>query len=402
MTGHISIPYHPRNKRNGHNDAPFILFPNMGGLNIGDSLKVAEHLETMGARILFADLNDHDTFKRLPWDEIHFVDCRNMRGSMNDWAIYHGHLRRIQDMSDFFQAQRGAPILLNPDIRQIEFLYSKANYLRYFQERDIEITPTCFLRYHSQPQKSSSLSGPDDITGAIDRFWKFIIQSFQSGQSQFVLKPSTSSAARGLIFLDIHPEQNDFTIRLTHNVPGRSPVECEYHTRKAFDEYLYIYLLNACLPDDTVLVQYRLPEGSFEYSAVFIDNDPNETSLGNVHFVRRSPGGPNGICDESYGGTNQIAEMVPGHVPLLAKKIMSASPDFVQNSLYARVDITVDPKTGRAIFCELEGAGACRTWLIESGRVKEYARAILRRIDSHRREHANLGNLISISQERVS
>lgn len=121
-------------------------------------------------------------------------------------------------------------------------------------------------------------------------------------------------------------------------------------------------------PDDAFLLQDYVE--NLETSCVFIEGKP--------HYVERTCAASR-IAHEKYGGMNTVlpeAEVDP-RLKAFVKRVFDSLPRYVQTSPYFRIDVMWDTEGERYRLAEIEGAGATRLWLEQSGRAKDYAQMLI-------------------------
>jgi hypothetical protein len=341
---------------------PVILIPSMGDGDMPDTPHVCAALRDRGATVLQADLSQNgNTFRGLPWHEIDVVDLRNMRGSLTNFHAYHGLLERIDDkIAD--QSQNGHRIVTIPDREAIHWIAYKAEYLTYLQDHGIDIVPTEVVRRHSQPNRPST-QPLDRIGAAIDETLTYMAGS---DKGRFVLKPSVSALAKGLIFME-RDGHGGFIV----DTPNEEQADLEHLPlphENALRGFLSIHFNTVAAPDDALLLQDYME--NLETSCVFVHGRP--------HYVERSCGAAQ-IAHERYGGINTVIapDAVDPRLTAFAQRVHAVLPDYVRRSPYLRIDVMWDVDSGRYLLAEIEGAGAARLWLAESGRAAEYADMLL-------------------------
>lgn len=345
-----------------------ILIPSMGAKEMPDFEQIEASLLCKGTNVLSVDFSESGSMRRLDWNNIDIVDLSNMRGCLTSYDRYLGILDRMYDYIHQ-QEENGHKITVTPKYDAIEWIASKANYIDYLNNQQIQTIPTQILCKLKEPESASIISQPDNFDTLFSEMQEFFETS---NTNHFVLKPSTSSLSRGLIFIDQVPENGSFVVALPME-EGEPNKSCY----KSFDDlksYLVPYLTNIPSPDHCFLLQEYVP--NIETSAVFVNGTP--------HFVKRLQGEQSHIAHARYGGVDQIDPNPERDLVNFVYSVMQALPTNIQNSCFLRIDVMKDLENDKYILSEIEGAGAARLWLKEAKRTDDYTRMLI--------DEASLGN----------
>lgn len=332
----------------------------MGEGDMPDNNDVITHLEENGALVLHHDLSNVEKLRELPWNLIDVVDLRNMRGSLTNFDKYIGIVDRIYDKIAE-QKNRGHQISTVPTYEAIKWIASKANYYRFLDVKNIPTIPTKIIRRHSLDTRPS-ITDPNMMDQAIQDTLSYIENS---SKNKFVLKPSVSSLAKKLIFIE-RDTTGDFLVE--------SPLESkpsdfyEYSSGKQIEDFLRQYFAMTPSPDECFLIQEYIE--NLETSAVFIGGKP--------HFVERTYGKAR-IAHKRYGGEDTILEDVEDDLHQFIAHVMNVLPEFVRSSPFLRIDVMWDQENKKYVLSEIEGAGAARLWLTQAQTGADYANILIRK-----------------------
>lgn len=337
---------------NGSARRPTILLPNMGEGDLPDNEAIKRELETLGAEVVSTDIAHNGNLRHLAWDKIDVIDLRNMRGSLTNYTKYMSLVERIQDKVES-QARKGHNIKVLPGYEEILWIAPKANYMPYVQENGIETIPTQIITRHSDSQRPS-VTDADSLDQAVDQTMEYINTR---DAHRYVVKPSISSLAKNLIFIE--RQEGGYKIEIPHErTSDFSDVMGEAELRQNLRSYFNF----ATSPDEAFLVQDFVE--NLETSAVFVNGIP--------HYIERTCGSKS-IAHARYGGKDTLVENPEPALVEFVNKVRDVLPENVRSSPFLRIDVMKDTNTGEYIFSEIEGAGAIRLWLEEAGRVQEYA-----------------------------
>jgi hypothetical protein len=341
----------------------YVLIPSMGAENMPDFNDIKNTLEAAGTPVLNPDLSKRDAIQDLPWNDINVIDLSNMRGCLTSYGRYCGILDRLYDCI-IDQKKGGHPIKIFPDFDAIEWIASKATYLKFLNMSHIPTIPTKSLCCLQDIEGATIISQPNNFENMLNDIKEFM----QNAKTDhFVLKPSTSSLGRGLIFIDYQPENDAYMV----SIPREEDQEACQVSYKGFENlqsYLMNYFTNTPSPDHHFLFQEYVP--NIETSAVFIDSKP--------HFVERKQGEKSRIAHARYGGTDTFIANPNREMVNFVYSVMRSLPQNIQNSNFLRVDVMRNTETGEYVFSEIEGAGATRFWLHQAGRVNDYVNMVSR------------------------
>lgn len=343
---------------------PRILIPHMGAGNMPDFDAIKSSLERLGAEVLNADLSDNSQILRdLPWDGIGVVDLSNMRGCLTSYDKYHGIIDRLHDFM-MLEGFGDNDVSILPRPCDIRWIANKTNYLQYLTARDVPIIPTTYISATKDPDHATPITQPDNVDECVAQMFQFMDNS---KKKRFVLKPSTSSLGRGLVFIERNGgDDNTFKVILPKE--GQTSHETQYCGQETFIEsFLMPYFLNTPSHDHRFLFQEYVK--NLETSAVFVNGTP--------HFVERTQGPDSMIAHARYGGTDTVITNPDLALVEFVNKVMKSLPSDIQRSMFLRIDAMRNLETGEYILSEIEGAGAVRLWLREAGRVEDYARMLL-------------------------
>lgn len=336
------------------------LLPTMGAGDMPDNEPIKAELIKRGAAIISQNILNRFEYGLVPWEAVNIVNLQNMRGSLTQFADYKGILRALEEIK---KARNSAANDLHmiPDFDVIEWVAAKEKYLKHFNEAAVSIIPTQYI------SRKNEEGGPE-IEQALDQ-----IQSYIEGspKKSFVIKPSVSALAVGLIFIHKQDDGQGYEIEFPHQ-----DKKSERHKFKDFaelrDKSLYMYLNNTTSPNDVFLLQDFVENQ--EFSAVFVNGTP--------HFVRRDTGDKK-IAHGNFGGKDTVFQPDDPKMIEFIEKVINAMPEELRRSNFLRIDV-MRLADGNYILSEIEGAGATRLWLKESGRAGEYAQML---IDIAKGEH---------------
>ncbi len=334
-----------------------ILIPTMGAQDMPDFADISKALKKRGFQVLSPDLNKRGAIRSIPWDSINIVDLSNMRGCLTSFDRYRGILDYLYDCI-IEQERKKHRITIFPDFDSIEWISSKANYLKHLENNGIPTIPTAAICCLKKPEKASIIAQPDNFKQMFKEIQNFINTV---NTNRFVLKPSTSSLGRGLIFIDHNSINNDYTV----SIPREKNEEASFVVFNGYQnlkQYLMNYFINTASSDNYFLFQEYIP--NIETSAVFIDGFP--------HFIERLQGKKSRIAHARYGGTDSLIKNPNIEMVNFTYRVMRALPYNIQNSPFLRIDIMKNIETGKYILGEIEGAGATRLWLNEANRINDY------------------------------
>lgn len=336
-----------------------IYLPTMGAGHMPDTSDLIAKLREKGVEVVNGDIdpNDLKKFQQLPWERIDVIDLSHMRSCLTSFDKYMGIVNLLL-LKQEEEAKRGHVIEIFPKKDVIDFLAHKAEYLRYFHDRRVDIVNSLAIRKHSKKGRPSS-EDPDQIDQAAAKVISFMEQ--KSDKEDFVLKPSVSSLGKGLIFLHFNRKENKFSVEFPHE--GRDSNTRDFDDKNAFDQFLKHFFSAVASPDDAFIIQEYVQ--NTELSAVLVN--------GTTHYVLRTPG-PSRIAHARYGGQDIIIleSELPDELLDFIQNVERKLPGDVLTSPFLRIDIYVRPDGSYALG-EIEGAGAVRLWLKESGRLDEYA-----------------------------
>lgn len=337
-----------------------MLLPHMGEGIMPDVVPVTKALRNMGVNVIDADLSIPEIIRNLDWQDIDLIDLRYTRGSLTSFDKYTGIIHRLNDFIEK-QAAQGHSIKMVPGYDEILWIASKANYFGHLKKHSVEMIPTSIIHRHSVWPRPST-EDPDNIEDAIKGVFNHLEQSHGK---KFVLKPSLSSLAKKIVFIDCHSD-GSYELNFPHIDEKSRTVT--YATSKEFSEFLRNYFEYTVSPDESFLVQdYVL---NLEISAVFVDGLP--------HFIEREPGEESHVAHYRYGGKDSLLKKPSLELVKFVRKIYQALPLVIQNSPFLRIDVMWDKDKKNYIFGEIEGAGAARLWIEEAGRVEDYASMLLK------------------------
>ena len=318
-----------------------------------------EALEKRGVVVLDVDLSVHENWSSLYWNKIKVVDLSNMRGCLTSFETYVGIMDR---MNDFIERQEHS-ITVIPAYRDIIWISSKSRYLDHLHKQNIPLILTLSLSRLKNPDQSSIIAEPDNIDGMIDQIKNFMSQS---DKKIFVLKPSTSSLARGLRFIELLDEN---IYKLVIPRENSKPHTTSYYGYDNFSrDFLIPYFIDMTSYDQKFLFQEYI--NNIEISAIFINETP--------HFVKRTQGSDSRIAHARFGGTDTVITNPPPEAINLVRRVMCALPPNIRSSSFLRIDVMQDLDTGHYLVSEIEGAGATRLWLQEANRVDDYAQMLVK------------------------
>ncbi len=351
-----------------------VLLPSMGAKEMPDFDAIKSILENMGAEVVSANLSKKETIRELPWDRIDVIDLSNMRGCLTSFDKYTGILDRLCDYIEN-QEKKNHIISMIPEYEDLIWIASKATYLNHLNNQNIAIIPTQKLSTLKDSDNASIIAQPDNFEEMFAQIKRFIDQS---SKDKFVLKPSTSSLGRGLLFLDSDLENN--TYRLSLPTECGAPIKTEFKNFNELANFLTYYFTNTISPDHHFLFQEYVD--NLETSSVFVDGSP--------HFIERIQGTESHIAHARYGGQDRVVETPEIGLVHFVQKVMRSLPHKIQNSAFLRIDVMKDLETGDYMLAEIEGAGAARLWLDEANRVEDYARMLIKEgINNHRLSCSN-------------
>ncbi|MFP4098191.1 MAG: hypothetical protein ACLFU1_05345 [Alphaproteobacteria bacterium] len=330
--------------------------PTMGAEDMPDSSDIKKGLISEKLSIIAPDLSQRDTIYNLPWNQINVIDLSNMRGCLTSFGRYQGILDRLYDYVAI-QKEKGHTISVIPEFETIDWISSKATYLKYIIEKNIPTIPTKSLCCLENIKNASIIAQPNNFETMFNDMRIFMARSLTN---RFVLKPSTSSLGRGLIFIDRAPEKNGYIVSIP--MEGQESSQVFFKDFKTLEKYLITYFTNTPSPDHHFLFQEYIP--NIEISAVFINGTP--------HFIKRTQGGNSYIAHARYGGTDTYIHDPDRDMVSFVFKIMNILPKNIQNSPFLRIDVMKNTNTSKYIFSEIEGAGATRLWLKSANRVNDY------------------------------
>jgi len=336
----------------------FVLMPTMGAQDMPDSGNINDELENRNIQVLTPNLNERGAARLIPWDIINTVDLSNMRGCLTSFGRYRGILDYLHDCI-VQQENKGRHINIFPDFDTIEWISSKAKYLKHITNNNISTIPTTALCCLKEPEKASIIAQPDNFEQMFKDIRNFIDAA---NTNRFVLKPSTSSLGRGLIFIDHDPETNNYTVSIPRE-ENEEACQSVYNGCKNLERYLMNYFTNTPSPDNHFLFQEYVP--NIETSAVFINGKP--------HFIERLQGEKSRIAHARYGGIDSFIDNPDLTMVNFVFEIMHTLPDDIQKSPFLRIDVMKNTQTGKYVLSEIEGAGATRFWLNKAGRLDDYA-----------------------------
>lgn len=340
-----------------------VLIPSMGAGNMPDFDNLKAEFESFGIQVLNPDLSEKMAFEALPWDRIAVVDLSNMRGCLTSFDKYLGILDRIEDHTR--KASKYFPFKPNvvPNHDALIWISSKARYLSYLSDNDVATIPTLSLCKMKDPNDQNIIAQPDNLEACFQNIHDYI---HQSPKNKFVLKPSTSSLARGLVFIDYCSENNSYSVT--------TPSEDGNHKKSVYGTFedlannaLEPYFLHTASYDRHFLFQEYIE--NLETSAVFVNGTP--------HYVERTQGEDSHIAHAKFGGQDKVISNPDPKLVDFVYKVRDTLPQDVKDSLFLRVDVMKNLETDEYILSELEGAGAIRLWLTESNRVEDYARMMV-------------------------
>lgn len=340
------------------NNRACVMIPHMGAGNMPDFDTIKSTLQSKGITVLNPDLSRKEALKELPWDQIGVIDLSNMRGCLTSFDKYLGILDRLHDFIER-ETEGKQTISMFPDYDDIKWIACKTKYLSFLEEHDVPIIPTEHISSVKDPENASIIAQPDNIDHLLYQIYDFI---GESPTNKFVLKPSTSSLGRGLVFIDY--EKNTSTFNVTIPKEDEKPHETQYRGHKSFVErFLKPYFLNTASHDHRFLFQQYV--NNLETSAIFINGTP--------HFVERTQGENSHIAHARFGGKDTIIETPELELVEFVGRVMKALPPNIRQSMFLRVDVMKNLDTQKYILSEIEGAGATRLWLKEANRTDDFA-----------------------------
>lgn len=354
---------------------PVILLPNMGEGDMPDNRVVKDALEAMGMEVITADLSYNGTIRELPWERIDVVDLRNMRGSLTNFEKYMGIVDRVYDKIHT-EKKRDHSIKTVPGYNEICWIASKSNYLAYLQDAGIETIPTRIIRRHSRSTRPSIVE-PDNVDNAINEAMSYMQQS---DKSSFVLKPSVSSLAKRLYFIEKN-QDDSYTVKYPKE--DKTVDAYHYQTEEQFRSFMRQYVITTPSPDEAFLLQEYVD--NLETSAVFIGGTP--------HYIERTYAEAK-IAHGKYGGTDTVKTDLDPALLAFVTKVQAVLPENVKQSPFYRIDVMWDAKNEKYILSEIEGAGAARLWLQDANRVADYAKMLIGYAErKHKLEYAPKENV---------
>jgi|GEM_PF-5355593 len=343
-----------------------VLMPSMGAENMPDFNDIEEGLNEEGIEVITANLAERGTIQALDWDSINVIDLSNMRGCLTSFERYLGILDQLYDCIKC-QNDKGHNIKIFPDFNDIEWISSKAKYLKHLENNFIPTIPTTTLCCVQNLDEATIITQPDNFDEMLEKSQDFMDTA---NTCNFVLKPSTSSLGRGLIFDNHTPEEDRYTISIPRE-EDQDASQVVYSGTKDHRNYLMNYFTNTPSPDHYFLLQEYVP--NIETSAVFVDGTP--------HFVERLQGEKSQIAHARYGGKDTFIDNPDQKMVNFVYQVMRALPENIQNSPFLRIDVMKNTETGEYILGEIEGAGATRLWLKQADRVSDYAKMVVKMND---------------------
>lgn len=359
-------------------DKPLVIFPQLGEGDMPDSAAVEASLKRRGVEVLRADFSNdiNETIANIPWHRVSAIDLRNMRGGLTQFDFY---TTVVDLLSAKISAEklRGHHISMTLSKETIEWVAHKAVYFAKLKELGISTLPTKTIEFGTAGRDIANFTDTAKVSDAVDNAVNYI--KGRESTDRFVLKPSTSALAQGLIFIDYCRDEGTYSISQPQPKGASNDNESEmiFHSGLPEDEFksaLNQYLVNYRTHDKRWLLQDFIE--NLETSAVYVDGKP--------HFVTRHTGETD-IAHGNYGGVDKVTDQNEIDPKLIAfvDRIHSCLPECVRNSPFFRIDVMKNLETDEYMLGEIEGAAAARLWLSESGKDKVYAKYLKNLVTSN-------------------